>query len=292
MREGLDIEDMTVSAVITGRNRPFFLREAIDSVIKQTKQCNEIIIIDDGSDVSLSYVLRDFVKENIKFIRFEKNMGANFCRNYGASLAKSDFIAFLDDDDIWLENKIEKQAKLCVNGGASCVVCSFLPSKSDKKYTGKIQKVLKSKLKKGNPYSGMSGCFIEKKLIQCIKFDNDLVCGQDWDLYVRITNENELFLFDDSPLYIYREHDETITHSAISQDTKQFEERLRSAEKHRHFLGTHYYKKRIAVQIVNKFCHKNNKLEWLKYLVTKVGPIYTAYYILLTYAKCIRDRIL
>ena len=100
-----------VSAVIPTYNRAVLLPLAIQSALDQTFKDIEIIIVDDGSTDNTEEVVRDFVlRDNrVKYFRHEKNRGGATARNTGISSSNGDFIAFLDSDDLWFPQKIEKQ---------------------------------------------------------------------------------------------------------------------------------------------------------------------------------------
>ena len=94
-----------VSVIIPVYNAEKYVKQAIDSVKKQTYTNYEIIVIDDCStDNSVSKI------EGVDiFIKLKKNSGAAIARNKGIQVAKGEYIAFLDADDIWMENKLEEQ---------------------------------------------------------------------------------------------------------------------------------------------------------------------------------------
>lgn len=98
-----------VSVIIPCYNPNAYLTDAINSVLKQTLQDFEIAIIDDGSTVDVSAFLPK--DERVKYIRREHD-GVAISRNVGFSVTTGDYIAFLDADDLWHENKLALQVKL------------------------------------------------------------------------------------------------------------------------------------------------------------------------------------
>lgn len=106
------IEDL-VSIITPLYNSEKFIEETIESVLRQTYNNWEMIIVDDcstdlGPDIVKKYSQNDL---RIKYIKMEKNSGAALCRNKAIELSKGEFIAFLDSDDLWKEKKLEKQVK-------------------------------------------------------------------------------------------------------------------------------------------------------------------------------------
>ncbi|MBL7003801.1 MAG: glycosyltransferase family 2 protein [Gammaproteobacteria bacterium] len=100
---------MSVTAIVPVFNRPLELQRAITSIVNQTKAVDEIIIIDDGSSDSTAEVIQQFKNKHPDLIHsfYQKNEGVSAARNLAIQHAKGDWIAFLDSDDEWLENKIE-----------------------------------------------------------------------------------------------------------------------------------------------------------------------------------------
>ncbi|WP_299097500.1 glycosyltransferase [uncultured Winogradskyella sp.] len=100
-----------VSIIIPTYNRADYLKYTIDSVINQTYTNTEIIVVDDGSPNDDSKELcRQY--SNIKYFKIENSGGPVKPRNYGFQKSKGDYIAFLDDDDLWLPNKLEEQVEI------------------------------------------------------------------------------------------------------------------------------------------------------------------------------------
>ena len=101
-----------VSVVIPTYGRNEHLVEAVSSVTGQTYDGIELCIVDDGSPIPVSETLPDDSFEDIDsvtFVRHEQNRGANAARNTGIRTARGEYVAFLDDDDVWHETKIARQ---------------------------------------------------------------------------------------------------------------------------------------------------------------------------------------
>ena len=96
---------INISVIIPTFNRIDHLSKCIISVLKQTYPVDEIILVDNGSnDKTVDYIRKNF--NNVK-VFIERKRGVSFARNFGILNSKNNWIAFLDSDDDWLENKIE-----------------------------------------------------------------------------------------------------------------------------------------------------------------------------------------
>lgn len=122
----------SVSVIIPVYERAEQLKVAIKSVLDQTFENFELIIVDDGSGPTVRKAVLFFKDDRIKFLEHPTRQGAASARNTGINWAKSSFIAFLDSDDFWLPNKLETQLTfMCKNYGCrACVSGVFLIDKS------------------------------------------------------------------------------------------------------------------------------------------------------------------
>lgn len=106
-----------VSIITPSYNTAKYIGETIRSVLDQTYQNWELIIVDDCSKDDTDAVVSSFSDERIRYLKNEKNSGAAVSRNYALREAKGRWIAFLDSDDLWLPEKLEKQVAFMEDGG-------------------------------------------------------------------------------------------------------------------------------------------------------------------------------
>lgn len=112
-----------VSIILPTYNRHSYLSEAIQSVLNQTYENFELIVVDDGSDISAQEIIRKFKDARLNFIRIEKS-GRSYARNVGLSRAKGEFVTFIDDDDLYVPKKLFIQIKYLKSNPQLSVVYS------------------------------------------------------------------------------------------------------------------------------------------------------------------------
>lgn len=108
----------TVSIVITTRNCPNSLWESVASCLGQTFQDFEVLVVDDGSDAELRPELSGFKDDRIRLLRLEKHRGVGFARNYATRVARGEFIAIHDENDLMLPQRLEHQLSAIVDEAA------------------------------------------------------------------------------------------------------------------------------------------------------------------------------
>ena len=113
-----------ISVVLPSYNRAHILPRAIESILGQTYKDIELIIVDDGSSDNTAEVVGRFSDSRIVYVR-QENAGACAARNNGIAHARGDYIAFQDSDDIWHQDKLEKQLATLQNTGADVVFCQM-----------------------------------------------------------------------------------------------------------------------------------------------------------------------
>lgn len=116
-----------VSVVIPTRNRPELVVRAVHSALAQTLAELEVVVIIDGPDAATVAALGEIGDERVRWVERETSGGAPTARNHGVDVAAADWVAFLDDDDEWLPEKLETQlAKAKASGVALPIVGSRL----------------------------------------------------------------------------------------------------------------------------------------------------------------------
>ena len=105
-----NLSDVKVDIVLPNYNSELYLSETIDSVINQTHKNWKLTIVDANSNIETQRILTDYINHpNINIIKLKKNKKAGFCRNLAIRNSRSDYIAFIDSDDIWDKEKLSKQ---------------------------------------------------------------------------------------------------------------------------------------------------------------------------------------
>ena len=207
---------MKISVVIPTFNRISLVARAIDSVLKQSLNPYEIIVVDDGSDDGTSEMIQNKYK-SIKLIQ-QQNNGVSAARNNGIKHAKGDWIALLDSDDEWTEKKLENQVDRLIK-----------TPEYDFCHTNEIwirNGVRVNQRKKHEKYGGYifdkcldicrispSSVLFRKNILDHVGwFDDQLPVCEDYDLWLRITAEYRILFIDDPLIIKYGGHDDQLSH--------------------------------------------------------------------------------
>ena len=205
----------SISVIIPVFNRVKLIARCINSVINQTYPVNEIIVVDDGSNDGTYDLIRKNFPQVISI--YQENKGVSNARNVGIQSAKSKWIAFLDSDDEWLPNKIEKQISLIKKNPLYKVCHSdeiwirndvrVNPMKKHRKYGGDIYK-------KCLPLCVISpsSIIIHKDIFNDVGlFDKNLPVCEDYDLWLRICSKYEVLFLDQKLFIKYGCHDDQLS---------------------------------------------------------------------------------
>src|SRR5258708_6981840 len=98
-----------VSVIVPTHNRPAFLRKTLQTILQQTYQNMEILIISNGFNAHNKKVCEDFSDKRLFYFEQENSGGPASTRNCGIKRARGKYVAFCDDDDLWMQDKLEKQ---------------------------------------------------------------------------------------------------------------------------------------------------------------------------------------
>ena len=211
-----------VSVIITTYGRDItIVKEAVESAENQTFDNLEVLVIDDnGSGTERQLANQKFFDESeyrrVRYIINKKNEGVQFSRNRGILDSEGEFVAFLDDDDVWFRDKIEKQMKL-MNETPNCGMvfcdgyymlnCGEVTEKNDHNPDAFKHEITHRMLLMNDYIGTTSQALIRKEaLAKGGLFDVNLPARQDYEMWLRIS-KNYTLVGVNEPLYYYRVHE-------------------------------------------------------------------------------------
>jgi len=205
-----------ITVIIPTCDRPIsFLNEAIASVLNQSLTACEIIIVDNGGlpveEVNLN--------KQVKLFRLQPHVGPSRARNFGAAIAKGDYLAFLDDDDFWDPNFLDIAYSTLKSENTACVYgrIDIWDEGGQKKFKQLSNATLNIQtLVVRNPGTGGINLLIEKKLFWLVGgFQNDLMTSEDKALAIEILKLGEKISINSKAIAIARQHYESSLSSRI-----------------------------------------------------------------------------
>lgn len=187
------------SVVMPTFNRRELLKRSIGSVVKQNFNYWELIVVDDGSTDDTSSLLNDYSSKDqrIKYYNRPSNRkkGASTCRNIGVELSKGQFVAFLDSDDEWFENKLENDYEIIQSKvDIMSVYSDCIINDGKKEYRAPSRHLNKGEsyvdlLFSGENLNATPTYVIRKNVLEEMQFDENLDIHEDRDLFIRIGNK-------------------------------------------------------------------------------------------------------
>lgn len=213
-----------ISVVIPNHNGAQFLVEAVSSVIGQDYPEIEIIVVDDGSTDNSIERLREFGTK-IKVIE-TSNRGASAARNAGIFAAKGEYLAFLDSDDLWTEDKLSLQFELMQGSGLDLVYCHGQEFGSadgsdvfhQATFSGDCYKYFRQFPAKAIIDMGPSTVLLKKSLLPMSGvFDSSFLGpAEDWDFFRRYCKTAKVG-FCDQVLVHRRNHSSNVSHRSLKE---------------------------------------------------------------------------
>jgi glycosyltransferase involved in cell wall biosynthesis len=219
-----------ISIVIPTYKRPVYLERAINSVFAQTYASWELIIVDDNAEGSEhrfeteAFMVRYSNDPRVRYLKHTSNQGGSAARNTGVREAVGEFIAFLDDDDEWLPEKLERQMAVFQQGGADLGLVYSARMKVDG--TGeKVELELPSRRGFVFPdilvrnFIGTTSTVLCRRSALCEVecFDASLPAAQDFDLYIRLTQRYRVDFVDVPLVKRYVHNGERITGNPVNK---------------------------------------------------------------------------
>jgi glycosyltransferase involved in cell wall biosynthesis len=212
-----------VSVIIPTHNRRDWLERAMCSALAQTESRLEVIVVDDASSDGTADFLgaQAAADSRVRVLRNSTALGGGGARNAGIAIARAPWVAFLDDDDEWMPEKLARQLRLLVaHPGAVACSASFeqhFPGGRVRHFAVAAAPSLDDLLY-DNVLGGASVCVCRRDTLVAIGgFDPRLRSAQDYDLWIRLRERGQIVACNE-PLVKYREHDGLrITNQAASR---------------------------------------------------------------------------
>jgi glycosyltransferase involved in cell wall biosynthesis len=212
-----------VSVIIPNFNYSKYLGQTIESVLSQTYDNFEILVVDDGSTDDSVEVAKQY-SSKIRLI-CQSNGGVSSARNEGILNSRGSFVCFLDADDFWESNKLELQMNLALETKSGLIYSGYLECDE---HLSKIREILPVfqgyceglyRRKPGSAIAllGTSTALISREVIDLVGiFDTTLSTSADWD-YLRRVSKFTDFAFVPSPLVRYRRHGSNMSSGSLAK---------------------------------------------------------------------------
>jgi glycosyltransferase involved in cell wall biosynthesis len=184
------LEDLLFSIVIPTYNRASFIRKTVDSVLNQTYQNFEIIVVDDGSTDDTEEIIKEINSKKIRYIKIE-NSERGYARNQGTRIASGSYITFLDSDDILLPQHFSNaRESIASYHHPPFLHLAYEVVTPDGKLVFRADNLKNDDitfLVKGNTLS-CAGCFLRADVGKTFLFNEDrnLSGSEDWELWFRV----------------------------------------------------------------------------------------------------------
>jgi len=192
---------MRVAAVIPVRNRPAQLLQALRSVQAQSRPLDEIVVVDDAStDDTASLATNMAINDpRIRVLRHSERRGGGASRNTGWRASESDWIAFLDSDDEWMPNKLERQLESLKDHPDAVACFTGCKTRDDVWAYRPPETITLFDLQRSNVLSTTSTALVRRAALEAFGgFDERLPSCQDWDVWIKLRKRGEITVISDA----------------------------------------------------------------------------------------------
>ena len=202
-----------ISVIVPTYNREKYIVRAINSVLNQSYANFELIVVDDASNDNTQTVVNEINDRRLIYHKLKENRGGSGARNYGIEMAKGEYIAFLDSDDEFLPELLEKYINIAETatektGVIYCYPIEFVEGKNDGGYFNKLPLIngeVYRELLKGLCPPSTSLFFVKSEAFKTVGlFDENLASLEDFDLWLRIAEKYEFAVL---PEYLVKKHE-------------------------------------------------------------------------------------
>ena len=171
-------EKAKVSIILPNYNSSKTIKKTISSIVNQTYKNWELIIVDDNSDKVTKNILSKYKNKKIKIHFLKENKGAAYCRNFAIKNSRSNYLAFIDSDDLWKKNKLKTQINFMKKNNYFFTYTYYKTFKKNNSIKNKIIVPNKFNFKSfiKNTSIATSTMIVERSVTKNIKFSNTKIC--------------------------------------------------------------------------------------------------------------------
>ena len=224
------MERERISVVIPCYNRRNRILASVESVLGQSYDNLELIVVDDGSTDGTASLFENYPDKRLRFLRYEENRGACYARNYGAERSAGQYLAFQDSDDVWHRNKLEKQIHHIRETGADMSFCGMNRiSESGSRFYYPVhpfhpERGLEEMLAENR--AGTQTMLMRREVWEKLRFDESFRRYQDWDFSIRAAKDFQLAYLPEALV------DSAVGEDSISAAVKSYPALVHLYEKH------------------------------------------------------------
>ncbi len=196
----MEIKSLKVSIITPVYNCEGFIAETIQSVLDQTHENFELLLIDDCSTDDTIEIVKSFNDPRIVLIQNKENKGAAFSRNSGIAHASGDYIAFLDADDLWEETKLEKCLNFMLANNYDFIYTNYSVIKDDGGKTDIIisgPKRITHRMFRRSNYVGCSTVVYKKSIYPDLHIPESIKKRNDYALWLLLSKNTDCYLLDE-----------------------------------------------------------------------------------------------
>ena len=262
-----------ISIIVPIYNVENYLRYCLDSIVSQTYQNFECLLINDGSPDNSADICREYVSKDFRFKYFEKeNSGVSAARNLGIEQSVGEYITFIDPDD-WVESDylevlyralLEEQADISIstykqfNVDDNCYYFHAYQRGYDRKVFTSEELIdsLSSLYQYDNTYIFASCKLVSKRLLKYIHFNHCTSYGEDMEYWYKLYLTAKTIVYENKDTYTYRTGNDSSKHFKIEKIRSDIQQRL-------NFIAV------IAARGMNVATYVDNCIKYLHFLETK-----------------------
>ena len=235
--------DELISIIVPIYNVEEYLRECLDSIMSQTYQNFECLLINDGSPDNSADICREYVEKDSRFRYFEKeNGGVSSARNLGIEHSKGEYITFIDSDD-WVDSdylEVLYNALIDENADISVSIYKRFHMADNCWYFHSFQRGYEKKIFTGSElidnlqllssfdhsYSSVCGKLVKSVRVETIRFNEETTLGEDMEFWYKLYLISDKIVYVNKDTYIYRTSNDEYKHFELEKIRSDIQHRL------------------------------------------------------------------